>query len=295
MRKYRVAGIGEILWDILPDQEVLGGAPVNFAYHTTALGAHGIPISTVGEDARGKKALTTLQEKDIDITAISVNQQNPSGFVEVFIDSAGNASYHFPDNVAWDNLIINKVARNLQKELDAVCFGTLAQRSTISHHVIQSYLSGLGRNTLKIYDVNFRQNYYSQEIVEESLAHADIAKLSDEELPILANLLYYKPEEKSFLKRLVKNFSLKMVILTRGREGSLLMTPNELSDEPGSTIQIADTIGAGDAFTAAVTIGFLEQLPLSDIHTWAARLAEYVCTQHGAMPHVPDYLSMIAR
>lgn len=293
MKTFTIAGIGEILWDVLPETEVLGGAPVNFAYHITALGAVGIPISTVGDDDRGTKALQELTRNGVNISAISFSTDYPTGFVDVQINTEGVATYCFPDNVAWDHLNINKAASELQNDLDAVCFGSLAQRSGQSHQVIQRFLSGLNTKTLKIYDVNLRQSFYSLKIVEESMSQANIVKLNDDELSVLVQLLGLDPDERSALGTLLTKFSLEMVILTRGGEGSLIMTPNQISEHQGIKIRVVDTIGAGDSFTAAVAIGFLRQLPLNEIHTKASELAAYVCSRRGAMVAVPSELAMI--
>ena len=294
MRRFTIAGIGEILWDVLPETEVLGGAPVNFAYHITALGAIGIPISTVGDDDRGTKALQELTRNGVNISAISFSTDYPTGFVDVQINTDGVATYRFPDNVAWDHLNINKAASELQNDLDAICFGSLAQRSGQSHQVIQRFLNGLNTKTLKIYDVNLRQSFYSLKIVEESMSQANIVKLNDDELSVLVKLLGLDPGERSALGSLLTKFSLEMVILTRGGKGSLIMTPNEISDHQGTKIRVVDTIGAGDSFTAAVAIGYLQQLPLEQIHAKASELAAYVCSRRGAMVTVPRELAMIS-
>jgi fructokinase len=293
MKKFTIAGIGELLWDVLPATEELGGAPVNFAYHVNALGATGIPISTIGTDDRGEKALNELTRKGVKTSAISSNSQYPTGFVDALVDNEGVATYRFPDNVAWDYLNINSVANELQNDLDAVCFGSLAQRSVQSHQVIQRFLNGLKAGTLKIFDVNLRQNFYSLEVVDESLSQADIVKLNDEELSLLAELLHISSGEKAALETLLKMYSLEMVILTRGSKGSLIMTPEEISELPGTKIEVVDTIGAGDSFTAAVTIGYLQQRALAEIHRKASELAAFVCSRRGAMVMVPDTLAMI--
>ena len=288
-----VRRIGELLWDVLPGTEELGGAPVNFAYHVNALGATGIPISTIGTDDRGEKALKELTGKGVRTSAISCSRQYPTGFVDVHVDNEGVATYRFPENVAWDYLSINTVASNLQNNLDAVCFGSLAQRSGQSHQVIQSFLDGLKAGTLKIYDVNLRQNFYSLKVIDDSLSQADIVKLNDEELSVLAKMLHLHSEVKSALKTLLEKYSLKMVILTRGSNGSLLMTPEEISEHRGTEIEVVDTIGAGDSFTAAVTIGYLQQRALAEIHEKASELAAFVCSRRGAMVMVPGTLVMI--
>lgn len=296
MKKYAIAAIGELLWDVLPTAEVLGGAPVNFAYHVTALGAEGIPVSTVGNDLRGARALAELRRRGVETAGISVAEGRPTGYVDISLDIEGMATYRFPAEVAWDCLQVNGFVRDLQDRLDAVCFGTLAQRSAESRRTIRDFLDGLRPGTVRIYDVNLRQNFYSREIVESSLNRADILKLSDEELPVLAKLLGLGGEKKRlWLKLLLERFGLSLAILTRGSRGSFLLTPAGSSDHSGIATAIADTadtIGAGDAFTAAVAIGYLEKMALGHINDLANRLAAYVCTRQGAMPDIPESLKM---
>lgn len=294
MKKYTVAAIGEILWDILPTAEVLGGAPVNFAYHVTALGAKGLPISTVGDDPRGAKALAELQRRGVETAGISVAGEWPTGYVDISLDESGVAAYSFPAEVAWDHLQVNAFARNLQGQLDAVCFGTLAQRSDPSRRTIREFLDGLRPETVRVCDVNLRQNFYSRELIESSLGRADLLKLNEEELPVLADLLGLGGgEERLWLRQLLARFGLSLAILTRGGRGSLLMTPTDVSDHPGVATGIADTIGAGDAFTAAVTLGYLGKMELGRINDRANRLAAYVCTRQGAMPEIPAKLQLV--
>ncbi len=293
MKQFTIAGIGELLWDVFAEKEALGGAPVNFTYHVNALGAAGVPVSTVGADHRGSKALEELARKGVKTSAISVCTDYPTGYVDIELNDDGSARYRFPDGVAWDYLEINNAAEKLKKGLDAVCFGTLAQRSDQSRRVIQGYLKGLDKKTLKIFDVNLRLHFYSVPIIEESLMLADIVKLNDEESAVLAELFNIIPEEKDFLKTLVQRFSLSMVILTRGSAGSLIVTADEISEQRGSTVRVVDTVGAGDSFTAAVAIGYLQGLPLEEIHLRASERAAYVCTKRGAMVAVPDHLKMI--
>lgn len=288
MKNYAIAGIGELLWDVLPDKEVIGGAPINFAYHATAIGARGLPISTIGQDDRGRRALKELQKRGVDIAAISLSDHYSTGYVTATIDEKGVATYVFPDDVAWDHLQINDYAKTVQNELDAVCFGSLVQRSEISRQTIYAFLDGLNHRTVKVFDINFRQNFYSREIIEASLRRTDILKLNDEELPTLVKLLELQKKGGEWLAHLVDRFHLKMAILSRGSNGSVLMTPHELSEHPGIATDIVDTIGAGDSFTAAVTIGYLQGLSLDDINDKANKLAAYVCSCQGAMPLLPN-------
>lgn len=290
MKQYTIAGIGELLWDVLPDGEVIGGAPVNFAYHVSALGAKGIPITTIGGDARGQKALAELQKRGIDIAAIAISDEYPTGYVSVVLDKEGKASYLFPDELAWDHLLINDYAARLNTRLDAICFGSLAQRSERSRQVIYEYLNSLRPETVKVFDINLRQDFYSGQVIENSLAQADILKLSEEELPVLADLLALQESSDTWLQVLIKRYDLAMAILSRGDKGSLLLTPDNYSEHPGIVTQVEDTIGAGDSFTAATIIGYLRGLPLDEINEQANRVAAYVCSQQGGMPHLPEFL-----
>lgn len=292
MKKFTIAGIGELLWDVLPEAEVIGGAPVNFAYHVTALGAKGIPISTIGNDVRGGKALEELQKRGVETSAISITEDFATGYVTATLDNEGKASYNFPDDVAWDHLQINEYAENLRNILDAVCFGSLAQRSEHSRRAIYGFLDTLGKETLKVFDINLRQEFYSEKVVVNSLTRTDILKLNEEELPILADLIDLNGPSDKWLQILVEKYHLQMAILSRGGSGSLLLTPKSSSDHPGVVTHIKDTIGAGDSFTAAVTIGFLQGLPLNEINENANRIAAYVCSQRGGMPPMPEFLKV---
>ena len=287
---YIIAGIGELLWDVLPKTEEIGGAPVNFAYHVTALGSKGIPVSTIGRDTRGERALAELQKRGIDTAAISILDDFATGYVTAVVDEEGKATYRFPDDVAWDHLQLNKYAEILPDTLDAVCFGSLAQRSEHSRRVIHGFLDNLRPETVKVFDINFRQDFYSREVIESSLQRTDILKLNEEELPVLARLLELNGSSDIWLTRLVKRYRLKMAILSRGGQGSLLVTPETSSEHPGIVTHIEDTIGAGDSFTAAATIGFLQGLTLEEISEKANRIAAYVCSQQGGMPPMSEFL-----
>ncbi len=289
MEKLTIAGIGELLWDVLPETEVIGGAPVNFAYHVTALGAKGVPISTIGRDSRGEKALEQLQKHDVDIAAISITEDFATGYVTATVDGNGKATYSFPDDVAWDHLLINDYAENLRSTLDAVCFGSLAQRAEHSRRAIHGFLDSLRRETVRVFDINLRQDFYSRQIVESSLERTDILKLNEEELPILVDILELKGASDHWLPALVERYGLQMAILSRGDKGSLLQTPVSYSEHSGIITHIEDTIGAGDAFTAAATIGYLRGWGLDDINEQANRIAAYVCSQRGGMPPMPDF------
>jgi fructokinase len=291
MASYKIAGVGEILFDIFGETEELGGAPINFVYHASALGAVGMAVSTVGNDRRGRRAIDELQKRGLDVGCISIDERHPTGYVEARLDEKGIASYEFPDDVAWDHLSLNRRALEIAPALDAVCFGSLAQRSPVSRQAIRRFLAKTSTNTLKIYDINLRQNFYTRDTIIESLELADIVKLNEEELPVMAGMLDISGKDGAMLEAVVKRFGLKLAVLTRGGRGSLLVSPEESSQHSGFTpTQIADTVGAGDSFTAVVAIGLLDGEDLQTINARANRVAAYVCSRTGAMPDLSEFL-----
>ncbi len=290
MASYKIAGIGEILFDIFGETEELGGAPINFVYHASALGADGIAVSTVGNDRRGRKALDELKKRGLDVDCISIDDRHPTGYVEARLDEKGVASYEFPDDVAWDHLSLNKRALEIAPQLDAVCFGSLAQRSTVSRQAIRHFLAKTSTHALKIYDINLRQNFYTRNTITESLELADIVKFNEEELPVMAGMLGISGGDGTMLDAVVKRFRLRLAVLTRGGRGSLLVSPEDSSQHPGvPPNKIADTVGAGDSFTAVVAIGLLEGEDLKTINARANRVAAYVCSRTGAMPDLSGF------
>lgn len=290
--EYCCAGIGELLWDILPDTETLGGAPVNFAYHVNALGARGLPISTVGSDRRGRMACAELERNGLDTSAIARCENYPTGFVNASLDAHGIATYHFPDDVAWDHLQINGYALEIQHDLDAVCYGTLAMRSGVSREAILGYLDSLSAKTLRVFDINLRQNYYTDELLEAGLMQADIIKLNDAELQVLNNVWALPHSETAGLRLLVHKYHLKLAILTKGDQGSVVISPDDCAIHPGIPCKVLDTIGAGDSFTAMATLCFLKGMSPREINEQSSRLAAHVCSQQGAMTPPPDTLKL---
>lgn len=282
-----IAGIGEILWDILGDSEKLGGAPINFAYHANGLGAEAYAISTVGDDNRGLKAIQELQKNMLSTDYISIQKNETTGFVLATIDDKGVANYEFPDDVAWDKLSTSFKILDLANRVDAVCFGSLAQRSDASKKTIVSFLKQMKTKSLRVFDLNLRQNFYTTEIIQTSLENANILKLNDDEILEIAKIENLTGDIESQLQTLLEKYNLKMVILTLGDSGSLLVTPKETSRHSGYATKVIDTIGAGDSFTATVILGLLKGLSLKDINEHANRVAAYVCSQKGAMSHLP--------
>ncbi len=288
--KPMVAGIGEVLWDVLGDTETLGGAPVNFAYHVGQLGTTALAISSIGDDVRGQRAISTLMEYRVATDHITVIDGAPTGYVQASVDSGGVATYVFPDEVAWDRIRIDSTTMELVSRLDAVCFGSLAQRSAHSRLTIQRFLKSLHPGVLKVFDLNIRQGYYSTEIIRDSLEQADILKLNDEEIVLLARLEDLKGSVDEQLRLLVERYRLSLAALTRGAHGSLLVSSAAISDHPGYQTEVVDTIGAGDSFTAVTAVGMLKGYSLESINEHANRVAAHVCSYRGAMVPLPENL-----
>ncbi|EGB15043.1 PfkB domain protein [Pseudodesulfovibrio mercurii] len=289
MQPILAVGLGEILWDVLPQGRLLGGAPANFAYHVNALGGAGVPVSRVGDDDLGREALSLLVCRGLNIDAVSLDPDHPTGTVDARVDAHGVATYVFPDDVAWDFLTLDKAALTLAANADAVCFGTLAQRAEVSRKAIHRFLAGADK-ALKVYDINLRQDFYTPERIAASLDAADVLKINDAELDTVTRLFDLPRGERPALHALMERHGLGLAVLTRGDRGSLLLAPDEVSDLPGEPVDVVDTIGAGDAFTAALVLGRLKGWPLDRINRHAARVAAWVCGQPGAMPEMPEKL-----
>lgn len=292
MTKFTAIGLGEILWDVLPDKRMLGGAPANFAYHVNALGGVGIPVSSIGDDELGQEALRTLEENNVSTAYISVDPEHPTGTVNATIDAHGVATYSFPDDVAWDFLTFDNATTELVSKADAICFGTLAQRARTSRTAITGLLKS-APNALKIYDINLRQDFFTPDRIKASLALADVLKINDDELVMIMNMFGLPRDEREALDLLRCRYDLKLGVLTRGGEGSLIVSEDGFSDIPGVSAQVVDTIGAGDSFTAAMTLAYLHGRSLDEINLYATKVAAYVCGQAGAMPDMPGELRLI--
>ncbi|CAA6689642.1 MULTISPECIES: carbohydrate kinase [unclassified Lentimonas] len=289
---FKVAGIGELLWDVFPDHKRIGGAPANFAYHTHQLGAESWPVSCIGSDALGIELRGQLIESGVDVRYVKESASHPTGTVDVVLHS-GKPTYEIHENVAWDHLPFTADLRELAGQLDAVCFGSLSQRSTESSQSIHAFLSEMPEHALKIFDVNVRQSFYSKELIRKSLKLANVLKLSDEELPVLLDLFDLGGDSCEQLVQLRKLFDLRLVAYTRGSHGSLLVTADSVHDFPGMAAEVVDTVGAGDSFTAALCMGTLRGWPLGQVNDFANRVAAYVCSQKGATPAIPNDLLQI--
>lgn len=283
--KKKVVGLGEVLWDLLPGRACLGGAPANFAYITTLMGDQGIVASRVGEDSLGLDALRRMEELGLDIEQVQTDRDHPTGTVNVEIDGNGQAKFEIAQPVAWDFLQLTSDWKQLAATVDAVCFGSLAQRSETSRTAIRSFLASTSASTLKVFDVNLRQTYYSAEVLSESMRLADIVKLNDDELPRIMSLLRIShKDEISSGKKLMKEYDLQIVCVTRGGRGSLLVSEKGISEHPGFRVRVADTVGSGDAFTAGLVHEYLHGASLDLMNEVANLVGAWVASEVGAMP-----------
>ncbi|HEX3717983.1 MAG TPA: carbohydrate kinase [Verrucomicrobiae bacterium] len=287
---FSVIGIGEVLWDILPSGKQLGGAPANFAFHARSLGGRSRVISRVGQDSLGAEILQRLQTLGLPTSEIQIDPSKPTGTVSVELSSDGQPRFTIHQDVAWDNLALEKSALTAVSEADAVSFGTLAQRREPSRGTIRSLLAAARPSALRILDINLRQDYFSREIIETSLKLANVLKLNDGELPIVSEFLGVFGNIREVVERIAQRHGLRLVCLTRGAHGSLLYSAGEWADDPSEPVEVKDTVGAGDAFTAALAMGMLEGKPLSEINRRANQIARYVCSREGATPALPEFL-----
>jgi fructokinase len=288
--KKRVVGLGEVLWDLLPERTCLGGAPANFAYITMLMGDEGMVASRIGEDSRGLEALRRMQELGLNIDHVQTDRQHPTGTVRVELDGKGVPRFEIAHDVAWDFLEWNPDWQHLAEAADAVCFGSLAQRSEASRATILNFLRSTSPGTVKVFDVNLRQSYYSHEVLSESMRQADIVKLNDEELPTIMSLgKLPHQDELSSARRLISTYDLKLVCITRGGRGSLLVCNQsargaDSSAHPGFHVRVADTVGSGDAFTAGLVHEYLHGASLDRMNEAANRVGAWVASEVGAMP-----------
>ena len=286
---FNVIGIGEILWDLLPSGKQLGGAPANFACHARGLGARSRVISRVGRDSLGTEILQRLQALGLPAAEIQTDPSAPTGTVSVELAADGQPRFTIHENVAWDRLALEKAALAAVAAADAVSFGTLAQRREPSRGTIRALLAAVRPDALRILDINLRQNYFSREIIATSLRLANIVKFNDSELPVLADMMGLRGSARRQIEGLARRHALRLVCLTRGAHGSLLYSGGHWADDPSQPVAVKDTVGAGDAFTAALAMGVLEGKPLDAINRRANQLARYVCSCEGATPPLPEF------
>jgi fructokinase len=276
---FKVIGVGEVLWDLLPTGSQLGGAPANFACHARALGAQAAVVTRVGNDSFGRTILQRFEQMGITDGTVQVDDEAPTGSVTVALSDDGIAHFTIHENVAWDRLAVTPEGLNAVREADAICFGSLAQRSDPARTSVQRLVTAAQPGALRVFDINLRQNYFSGEIIEQSLRLANVLKLNDGELSILAQLFG--------LAGSPGKFELRLVALTRGPAGSLLFQAGQWSDRLSIPVEVVDTVGAGDAFTAALVLGLLQKKELDEINALASEVARYVCSCAGATPPLP--------
>lgn len=287
-----VVGMGEALWDVLPEGKKIGGAPANFAYHVSQFSLPSCVVSAVGEDTLGKEITENFTSKGLNQLIAEVPY--PTGTVQVEIDQAGVPQYEIKENVAWDNIPYTSELENLAKKTKAVCFGSLAQRNVVSRNTINSFLDAMPRteDSLVVFDVNLRQGFYNKEILCNSMKRCNILKINDEELVTVSRMFGYPGidlQDKCWI--LLGKYNLKMLILTCGINGSYVFTPGNVSFQPTPKVEVADTVGAGDSFTAAFIASILKGKSVQEAHSRAVRTSAYVCTKKGAMPILPPELT----
>ena len=287
-----VVGMGEALWDVLPEGKKIGGAPANFAYHVSQFGLPSCVVSAVGEDALGKEIVENFTSKGLNQLIDEVPY--PTGTVQVEIDPAGIPQYDIKENVAWDNIPYTDLLADLAGRTKAVCFGSLAQRNVVSRDTINSFLDAMPDTdgTLKVFDVNLRQGFYTKEILCNSMKRCNILKINDEELVAVSRMFGYPGidlQDKCWI--LLGKYNLRMLILTCGINGSYVFTPGNVSFQPTPKVEVADTVGAGDSFTAAFIASILKGKSVAEAHSLAVRTSAFVCTQKGAMPILPKHFT----
>ncbi|MBI4283601.1 MAG: carbohydrate kinase [Chloroflexi bacterium] len=289
---YSLVGIGELLWDIFPTGKELGGAPANFAYQASALGGEGLIVSGVGADSLGDEILERLDALSLSRQYVARDAKHPTGTVSVKVEAEGKPSFAIQENVAWDFIPKTEQLMELGKRTDAVTFGTLAQRSAVSRATIRAFISRIPSSILRIFDINLRQRFYSKEVIEWSLEAGNVLKVNEEELPVLAQLFSIGGDERRLLGELCRRFNLALIALTKGPRGSLLYSREQISLHDGYKTEVVDTVGSGDAFTAALALGMLTGSDIDTINDYANRVASFVCSQRGATPAMPEDLKI---
>ena len=293
VKEFVVVGLGAVLWDVFPDGTHFGGAPANFACHAKMLGGQSSMVSCVGQDQMGIDVLNFFEQYQVNTDVISQSDQHPTGTVLIELDDEGKPSFHITPNVAWDFIPWSIETENLARRTNAVCFGSLDQRSQTSQQTIQRFLQMTPADCLRIFDINLRQDYYNDELIVQSLELANLLKLNDEELPVVKSILGLTGKTVNQLEQLKQRFKLKVVSLTRGDKGSILLANEGVFENPGLTVKVKDTVGAGDAFTATLTMGLLKEIEFEMINLKANQVAAYVCSQAGAVPILPIAIQTI--
>ena len=288
--KNLIIGLGEALWDMLPEGKKLGGAPANFAYHAGQFGLDTLAISALGKDKLADETIEALEQNGLKYLMPRVPYA--TGTVQVTLTGEGIPTYEIKENVAWDNIPFNDEIKAAAKNCRAVCFGSLAQRNIVSRQTIQQFLDATPEDCIKICDINLRQQFFSKEILEESFKRCNILKINDEELVVVTRMFGYQElDDAKICEKMVKEYNLQMLVLTCGTNGSHVFTADgKHSFQPTPKVEVADTVGAGDSFTGSFCAAILNGKPVEEAHRIAVEVSAYVCTQNGAMPKYPAEL-----
>lgn len=285
----RIVGIGETLWDRLPHGDLLGGAPTNVAVHARQLGATSAVVSAVGDDEPGRRLLKALAGARLDTSHVQVNDSS-TGSVDVSVTPTGEPTYVIHKDVAWDRIEWTESLGELAARADCVCVGSLAQRAPQSRATIQRFLASTRDNCLKLFDVNVRLPEPTADVIRTTMRAVNVVKLNESEWPFVAAMLGFDADPNRGCEAMLREYDLKLLALTRGGQGSVLITRDATSELPGTAVRVVDTVGAGDAFTAVLAMGILRGDPLDRLHRWASAVSAFVCTQHGATPTLPGML-----
>ena len=283
MNKRYVVGLGEALWDVLPEGKKLGGAPANFAYHAGQFGLDTIAVSALGEDKLAEETIKALEEHGL--TYLMPRVPYPTGTVQVTLSGDGIPSYEIRENVAWDNIPYTPEMTDIAKHCRAVCFGSLAQRNVTSWATIRQFLDDTPEDCLKIFDINLRQQFFTKNVIEESLKRCNVLKINDEEVVTFSHLFGYEGlDMRETCLKILSTYGLQMLVLTCGTNGSYVFTPSITSFQDTPKVEVADTVGAGDSFTGSFCAAILNGKSIEEAHKIAVEVSAYVCTQNGAMP-----------
>ena len=289
-KKFVIVGLGEILWDVFPEGRKLGGAPANFAFYAKSLGEDGTIVSRVGKDEEGVDILARLHSAGLDTSWIEVDHVHPTGSVTVFSDEQGLPRFTIHEERAWDYLTMNPGLEALAARADAVCYGSLGQRSAVSRESILSFLDNMRPDCLRIFDLNLRPPHIDPERIDHLLKKSRVLKLNEEELHEAAQFLKIPGDEDDAAAALLANYPLELVVLTRGERGSRIFGRDETVESAAVQAEVVDTVGAGDAFTAVVAVGRLRNRPLGHINDVANQVAGFVCSRRGAWAELPESL-----
>lgn len=283
MKKLKVIAVGEIVWDMLPAGKQLGGAPLNFAFFSKELGAEAYAVSAIGNDVLGDETLAVASATGVNLDYLQHNNL-PTSRVLISLDNEGVPQYEIVENVAWDALECPQMILDLVKDASVMCWGSLAQRSVTSRQSVLAMLAAAPKECVKVFDINIRQHYYSREVIETSLGYADILKLNEDELPLVASILGLSGPEHDIVSQLIEKYALKYLVYTHGADFSeVFSATGEYSHVPTPKVRVVDTVGAGDSFTAVFVTSILQGLSMAESHARAVEVSAYVCTQNGAI------------